>query len=77
MTLSEPITITFRGQQAGLQVARGNGFCWGRITTPEGRAFDVNVPRDLYGAPDQVALAALAEYAQDEGCIEPCLMVNA
>jgi len=65
--ISQPRSIRFQGAPATLRVLRNNGRCWGRLTTRDGRRFDVETAdEDLYDLDDELALDNLEAFAMEE-----------
>lgn len=65
--ISQPRSIRFQGAPATLRVLRNNGHCWGRLTTRDGRRFNVETAdEDLYDLDDELALNNLEAFATEE-----------
>lgn len=62
--ISAARTIKIHGKTAKLCVIRNNGFCWGNVSTPDGKAFDVHTRADHYDSDDDEALDAFERAAK-------------
>ena len=61
--ISDRVTIEYKGKPAQLCVIRSDGYCWGRLVTPDGQEFDVSPAGDddYYDLPDVDAREAFEE----------------